>query len=277
MFDQAGSGPFEIPYAQVRTIRFTGRDTAAGTSWKAWVQRHEAEKQARPLPRELMVLTGTELEARWLAEALELAPLPDHSFPAFGDRLVRLAAVGLGARRLAERFESLAAGLSSPLVVSAGLCGALAPELGVATLVVPEAVLGARGERVSTAEVLPGSRREGTLVTVDEVAATPAARAQLRAATGAVAADMESSVILAAAARRGWPGLVLRVVSDDAQTTLPPALLRLVDPDGRLRVGAAVKTLLTRPALLPRALELRRASRRGLRVVAEVLRPLLVR
>lgn len=47
MFDEAGRGPFEIAYAEVRTIRFTGRDTAAGRSWKAWVQRHEARKKSR--------------------------------------------------------------------------------------------------------------------------------------------------------------------------------------------------------------------------------------
>jgi hypothetical protein len=276
MFDEAGKG-LEIPYAEVRTIRFTGRDTAAGTSWKAWAERHEAEKKASVVPREALVLTGIDLEVLWLARALELPALPEYPFPAFGDGRFRLAAVGLGARRLDDRFDVLAAGLLSPVVVSAGLCGALAPELRVAALVVPEVVLGRGGERTVTAQVVPGSRREGTLVTVEEITAAPAARAELRAATGAVAADMESSLILAAAARKGWPGLVLRAVSDDARTSLPPALLRLVDTDGRLRMGAAVGTLLRRPALLPRALELRRNSRRALDVVAEALRPLLAR
>jgi hypothetical protein len=39
MFDRAGDGPFTIPYAEVRTIRFTGRDTAAGRSYEAWLRR----------------------------------------------------------------------------------------------------------------------------------------------------------------------------------------------------------------------------------------------
>jgi hypothetical protein len=46
LLDEEGKGPFTIPYAQVRTIRFTGRDTAAGTSWRAWVERREAAKRA---------------------------------------------------------------------------------------------------------------------------------------------------------------------------------------------------------------------------------------
>jgi hypothetical protein len=46
LFDEEGNGPFTIPYDQLRTVRFTGRDTAAGTSWKAWVERREREKRA---------------------------------------------------------------------------------------------------------------------------------------------------------------------------------------------------------------------------------------
>ncbi len=40
-FDEAGEGPFTLRYADVATIRFTGEDTAAGQSWKAWVERRE--------------------------------------------------------------------------------------------------------------------------------------------------------------------------------------------------------------------------------------------
>lgn len=46
IFDEAGEGPITIPYADIRTIRFTGKDTAAGKSWEAWVKRKAAEKLA---------------------------------------------------------------------------------------------------------------------------------------------------------------------------------------------------------------------------------------
>jgi hypothetical protein len=39
MFDRAGEGPLTIPYAEIRTIRFTGKDTAAGKSYEAWLRR----------------------------------------------------------------------------------------------------------------------------------------------------------------------------------------------------------------------------------------------
>jgi hypothetical protein len=47
LFDTAGDGPLTIPYAAIRTIRFTGRDPAAGASYAAWVERREREKAER--------------------------------------------------------------------------------------------------------------------------------------------------------------------------------------------------------------------------------------
>ena len=47
MFDANGAGPISIPYADIRTIRFTGRDTATGNSYAAWLRAKEAAKSAR--------------------------------------------------------------------------------------------------------------------------------------------------------------------------------------------------------------------------------------
>jgi hypothetical protein len=44
----AGGDPVSIPYADIRTIRFTGRDTAAGSSYAAWLRSREAAKAAGP-------------------------------------------------------------------------------------------------------------------------------------------------------------------------------------------------------------------------------------
>jgi hypothetical protein len=47
MFDSEGGGPHRIAYAEVRTIHFTGKDTAAGKSYAAWLVRKQAEKAGR--------------------------------------------------------------------------------------------------------------------------------------------------------------------------------------------------------------------------------------
>ena len=36
-----------IPYAEIRTIRFTGKDAAAGTSYAVWLRQKEAAKASR--------------------------------------------------------------------------------------------------------------------------------------------------------------------------------------------------------------------------------------
>ena len=52
MFDAAGEGPLTIPYADIRSIRFTGKDTAAGNSYAAWLERKAAAKaEGRPAPQ----------------------------------------------------------------------------------------------------------------------------------------------------------------------------------------------------------------------------------
>ena len=50
MFDASGAGPFKIPYAEIRTIKFTGKDTAAGNSYAAWLKRKEKERAERATP-----------------------------------------------------------------------------------------------------------------------------------------------------------------------------------------------------------------------------------
>jgi len=47
MFDASGAGPFRILYSEIRNIKFTGKDAAAGRSFAAWVQRKEQEKAER--------------------------------------------------------------------------------------------------------------------------------------------------------------------------------------------------------------------------------------
>ncbi len=47
VFDTGGVGPITIRYAEIRTIRFTGKDTAAGNSYAAWLRR-KAEERAAP-------------------------------------------------------------------------------------------------------------------------------------------------------------------------------------------------------------------------------------
>jgi hypothetical protein len=46
VFAVSGGDPVTIPYADIRSIRFTGRDTAAGNSYAVWLRSREAARAA---------------------------------------------------------------------------------------------------------------------------------------------------------------------------------------------------------------------------------------
>jgi purine-nucleoside phosphorylase len=195
---------------------------------------------------------------------------------------LRLAPVGLRAALLSDRWPALAADFLSPLVISAGICGALAPELGVGDLLLPESVLGLHGERLN---VTPGAHaaalglapdaRQGLLLTTAEAVGTPEEKAERFHATAAAAVDLESALILAWATRQGCPSLVVRAVSDTARQHLPPELGGVVTPEGRIRAGRAAALFLTHPRTIPHAFLLQRGTGRALQAVARLIAALV--
>lgn len=229
--------------------------------------------------RRLVIVTAIELEARVLARELELPALCALPFPAFGGELVSIVPAGLHAGLLGERLPALLHGTDHPVVVSAGVCGGLAPALHAGDLVIPRSVLGPAGEMLNVTpswhqramSLAPAGSHAGLLVTAAEVVTTAEAKASLHAATGAVAADLESSRILTAAAAAGCPSLVIRGVSDDASQALPSEIADLVSPEGRIRPARALRLAMTRPRVVPRARALDRSTRRALAAVARVL------
>lgn len=224
----------------------------------------------------ILVLTAVELETRALARALSLPVRSSRPFLAFGSDRLSIAPIGIGASRLKERWPALVSDGDHPLVVSAGVCGALDPALAVGDLVLADSVIDGSGMRhpitagAPRAVIAAGAGgRGGAMVSARQVMATPESKAALRAETGAAAVDMESAAIVAAAAEHDCLSLIVRGVSDDARETLPAELLALMNDDGRLRPRGLLA--LAQPHLLGAALRLRRASREALARVATAL------
>lgn len=46
VFERGQATPSTIPYARIRALRFTGKDTAAGNSYAAWLRLRQAAKAA---------------------------------------------------------------------------------------------------------------------------------------------------------------------------------------------------------------------------------------
>jgi len=213
----------------------------------------------------LLVLAAVDVEARSLARHLGLpsAPGPSLRFAAGG---LEVAVIGLAGAYLGR----VAPPAPGTLVVSAGACGALAPELAVGALVVPETVITPDERRLATA-ALPGLARQGALVSAARVVEDAAAKSRLWLSTGALAVDMESAAILAWAAVRDVPAAVVRGVADTAGAGIPEDLASVVGADGTIRTARALRVALARPRALPEALALRHATNAALDGVAAVL------
>ena len=214
----------------------------------------------------ILVLTAVDVEARGLARHLGLTGVPESPWPHYRGGVLEVVCVGPRVAQLGER----ASWRLPTLVISAGACGALAPDLAVGRLVVPEAVIGPNGARLAAAAASPLART-GTLLTVADVVNTPSDKARLWIETGAVAIDTESFVILEWAQALGVPAAVIRGVSDGATSGVPADLAAVVDPGGRVSRGHALRAMLARPGALADAIALGRGTGAALKTVAAAL------
>jgi len=170
---------------------------------------------------------------------------------------------GIGTRAAGRAAERLldAAPVAHLLVV--GIAGGIGPSVEIGDLVVPERVLDLASGAVLRPEPLGVSAARGTLATSDALLADPRAAARLEQ-QGVIAIDMETAAIAAVCERRGCPWSVLRAVSDRADDgTTDPAILGLVDPDGRADLAALTRFVLTRPRRIPQLFRLARGMQRA--------------
>lgn len=157
---------------------------------------------------------------------------------------------GAGTAAAARAASLLVDGHRPRRLASVGFAGGLAPALPRGALVAPGRVL-REGEGTLAMEPVacPGVAPTGSLVTVDAVVATVAAKRALGERTGADVVDMETWAVARTAAAAGIPCVSLRVVSDAAGDELPPDIARLVAPQSGLRrAGAALAAIGRKPA-----------------------------
>jgi len=183
---------------------------------------------------------------------------------------------GPGAERAAAAAQAaIRAGATA--LLSWGIAGGLAADAHPGAVLVPDRVVAADG-RIFTADEIwrqalvarldkDFACLDGTLVSVDRVLATPAAKACSAAVSGAVAADMESAAVADVAAAHGLPFLAVRVIADGASDALPRRVDDWVTPAGNARLAPLWRTLLE-PRELGRLARLAQRSRIAIRVLA---------
>lgn len=157
-------------------------------------------------------------------------------------------------------------GADDRLVILAGFGGGLSRELRCGDVVVdgpPEGFQAREGCVV------------GAIHTAGEIVSTPFDKERLRARTGAVAVDMELSIVREALRERGVRVVGVRAILDPASRTLPTWLSGVVAPTGETRLGALAIAVLRDPRRIGQLLWLAGASRQAGRGLARVVSALV--
>jgi adenosylhomocysteine nucleosidase len=200
-------------------------------------------------PRPL-ILTAMEMEAVAVRKALSGLP---------AGRRPRVEVIGIAAVRLGG-IELGPPGVD--VVILAGLAGGLDPSLRTGEIVVDGDVGVVEGA---------GWRCAG-IHTATDLVTTPADKVALFRSTGAVAVEMEATVVRAAVAKAGSRFVGIRAIAHTADETVDPGLLELIDEAGRPRAGPLAKALLRRPGLLVSLLQLRSTCGVALRALEAAVR-----
>lgn len=141
-------------------------------------------------------------------------------------------------------------------VVSTGFCGAVAPELRIADIVVATEVAW-DGRRFPALPVTGARAYRGVVRTLDHVAAAAEERAALRSA-GAAAVEMEAAEGAERSQRAGLPFYCIKAVTDLADETLANDFNRALRSDGHFDTIVLLSGALRHPATrLPELFRLR--------------------
>ena len=163
-----------------------------------------------------------------------------------------------GARRAAR--ELAAAGVTG--LLSFGLAGGLAAGLAAGSLIVPDMVLAATGERWMTDFELSSrmGKPRGTVFAAAGAVASGAEKRAIGIHTDAVAVDLESGEVAAVAAEYRLPFAVLRAICDTAERDLPPAATAALDARGRVQLRILLRSIIASPGQLPDLFRLAREA-----------------
>jgi len=101
---------------------------------------------------------------------------------------------------------------------------------------------------------------QGPIAHAVEMLTTPEAKARARAASGALAADMESYGVAEVAAARALPFTALRVIADTSEDALPSVAVAAATPDGRINVMKSLLGALMHPGQIPELIRLGRRT-----------------
>ncbi len=114
---------------------------------------------------------------------------------------------------------------------------------------------------------------EGGIFTSRRVLFSPEEKHSCGRKTDCIAVEMESGVHAEFAVKRGLPFLVLRVILDSVDMTIPP-MKDVTSPDGKIRITRALTHVVTHPQHLPFLLRLKHCRAGAAETIARMCQAL---
>ncbi|MBI4380945.1 MAG: hypothetical protein HY574_07115 [candidate division NC10 bacterium] len=248
---------------------------------------------ARGAPLAVFVATRAEARPLWMALfSTSRAPhLSDSVARAqLQDREVVLATTGMGREHAEAAARRLFDEVPGAVAFSVGVSAGLDPRVRPGDLVVADQVSFHRrsggaahtlscdsGLKESAVNVVRQSGKRyhlGPIVTADQIVLTAKEKRDLRVGSGALAVDMESAAIAAAAAARSVPFLAIRAILDPVEEDLRIAFDQFLDHRGEPRPGSLARYLFAHPLALISLVGLGLRTKAACRHLGRLLREL---
>jgi adenosylhomocysteine nucleosidase len=192
-----------------------------------------------------------------------------------GPNEVTVLLTGMGGENAAKSMLSIPVDLHD-VCISSGLAGSLDTALKPGDVVVARTTetLDQRCQASSDAAlfdlaVTSGARPVNVCLTSEKIVATAEAKEELSQKGSIV--EMESTYILAAAAERNVPAVMVRAISDAADEDMPVDFSRVLDSHGHLKMGGLLKEVGLSPYRIPLLIQFGRQSRAAGKSLADFL------
>lgn len=178
----------------------------------------------------------------------------------------------MGRDRARQRIDQLLSQRDRPrVVVMAGYAGALRTGLTVGDVIIAAEVVDEYGASWPTS--WPG-KRAGRVVSAQQLVGDSRQKRELGKRLQADAVDMESAAVAEACSNSGVPFGSVRVISDDADTSLSPRLARML-AGGNISPWRVCRELVQSPRIIGEMMRLGRNTTFAGNQLAEALRLLL--
>jgi adenosylhomocysteine nucleosidase len=219
---------------------------------------------------DVAIIAALELEVRPLVRRWSHRRLVsgEAAFPAFVSDRVLVVCSGIGARLARQAAVAVFDSERPRIIISAGLAGALDPQLKVGQILYPATVVD-----LGTGARFDAGGGDGVLVSASSVLDRDAKR-RITGAFGGHAVDMEAAAVALVAGQHDCQFMALKAVSEPADFPMP-SFDRFIDTRGRIRTARLVAACALRPATWRTLARLARNTARASRELCRALAHLI--